>query len=155
MTVIFEDWNEAVFKKALALEKPILLSISATWCHWCHEMDEQTYSHPKVTSFIKENFIAIRIDTDQRPDINVRYNQGGWPSTVFLTPSGQILTGATFLPPTDFIEVAQQVLRIYRDLIIKGKITRILEKDEDRPFTPEKINYEAKKALFNSDRISY
>src|SRR3989338_1021772 len=99
MMVTFEGWNEAAFKKALALEKPILLSISASWCHWCHEMDEQTYSHPEVTALIKENFIAVRVDTDQRPDINVRYNQGGWTSTVFLTPSGQILTSATFLPP--------------------------------------------------------
>lgn len=155
MTVTFEDWNETVFKKALASEKPVLLSISASWCHSCHEMDEQTYSHPEVASFLKENFVAVRVDTDQRPDINTRYNQGGWPSTVFLTPSGQILTGATFLPPRDFLEVSQQVLRIYRDLIIKGKITRILEREEDKPFTQEKISYEAKKSLFDNDKINY
>lgn len=155
MTVTFEDWSETVFKKALAFEKPILLSISASWCHYCHEMDNQTYSHPEVSSFIKENFVAVRVDTDQRPDINVRYNQGGWPSTVFLDPSGQILTGATFLPPRDFLEVSRQVLRIYRDLIIKGKITRIINQEEDKPFTLEKIGYEAKKSLFNSDRINY
>jgi len=155
MTVTFEDWSEAAFKKALAGEKPVLLSISASWCRWCHEMDKQTYSHSEVTALLKENFIAVRVDSDQRPDINVRYNQGGWPSTVFLTPSGQILTGATFLPPRDFLEVSQQVLRIYRSLIIKGKITRILEKEEDKPYTPEKISYEAKKAFFDSDKINY
>src|SRR3989344_8880806 len=128
MTVNFEPWGPAVFKKARILEKPILLSISASWCHWCHEMDRQTYENKEVAALVKENFIAVRVDRDKRPDIYRRYNQGGWPSPVFLTHSGEVLTGATYLPPQDFLETARRVWVIYKDLIVKGKVSRILEK---------------------------
>ena len=88
-------WSKEAFKKAQELDKPILLGISAVWCHWCHVMDQTTYSDSEVTRLIEKNFVPIRVDRDRRPDIDKRYNMGGWPSTVFLTPDGDVLTGGT------------------------------------------------------------
>lgn len=107
-------WEEEAFRLAKELDVPILLSISASWCHWCHVMDETTYSHPDVAAAINADFIPVRVDTDERPDVNARYNSGGWPTTAFLTPDGEIITGATYMPPEQFLETARQVSDYYR-----------------------------------------
>ena len=96
-------WGSASFERAQAEDKPVLLSISAAWCHWCHVMDETTYSDPDVRSLLLSGFIAVRVDNDHRPDVNARYNVGGWPTTAFLTPHGGLIGGATYLPPDQFI----------------------------------------------------
>src|SRR5207244_4496149 len=95
----WRPWSQASFDEAKALDRPILLSISAVWCHWCHVMDETTYSNQGVIDMVNSEYLPIRVDNDVRPDINQRYNMGGWPTTAFLTPTGDILTGATYLPP--------------------------------------------------------
>ncbi|MHB8646684.1 MAG: thioredoxin domain-containing protein [Thermomicrobiales bacterium] len=97
--VAWQEWGTEAFERAQAEEKPILLSISAVWCHWCHVMDRTTYSDPAVAALIHERYIPIRVDNDLRPDVNERYNQGGWPTTAFLTPDGYIIYGGTYLPP--------------------------------------------------------
>ena len=76
-------WGEESFKKAQEFDKPILLGISAVWCHWCHVMDQTSYSDSEVAKIIEDKFVPIRVDRDQRPDIDKRYNMGGWPSTAF------------------------------------------------------------------------
>jgi hypothetical protein len=106
-------WDEAAFARAAAEDKPILLSISAVWCHWCHVMDETTYSDPDVIAAINERFVPIRVDNDRRPDINARYNMGGWPTTAFLTPAGRMLTGATYLPPAQMRRALDEISRFY------------------------------------------
>ncbi|GBD10293.1 Cellobiose 2-epimerase [Candidatus Thermoflexus japonica] len=121
--VQWREWGEEAFREAREQDKPILLSISATWCHWCHVMDRGipgdpihtgTYSDPQIAEIINTYFVPIRVDTDRRPDINARYNMGGWPTTVFLTPDGEILTGATYIPPMQMRQVLLQVLQYYR-----------------------------------------
>jgi uncharacterized protein YyaL (SSP411 family) len=107
------NWDEAAFARAAAEDKPILLSISAVWCHWCHVMDETTYSDPGVISTINERFVPIRVDNDRRPDINARYNMGGWPTTAFLTPEGRTLTGATYLPPPQMRRALTEIARFF------------------------------------------
>src|SRR5260370_18014092 len=94
----WRGWSEEAFAEAGKLDRPILLSISAVWCHWCHVMDETTYSNSGVIDLINREYVPIRVDNDVRPDINQRYNMGGGPTTAFLTSSGDILTGATYLP---------------------------------------------------------
>ena len=79
------------------------MSINGVWCYWCHEMDESTYGDGDVAKFVNENFVPIRVDTDHRPDVNARYNVGGWPTTSFLTPHGGFVAGATYLPPDQFL----------------------------------------------------
>ena len=107
-------WSHSTFAKAVADDKPVLLSVSATWCYWCHVMDESTYSDPDVQSVLAGGFIAVRVDNDHRPDINARYNVGGWPTTAFLTPHGGLIGGATYLPPDQFLAMLLELQDAYR-----------------------------------------
>src|SRR5579859_5872927 len=110
----WRPWSEEAFETARTLDRPILLSISAVWCHWCHVMDETTYSNPKVIELINSQYVPVRVDNDVRPDINQRYNMGGWPTTAFLTPQGDILTGFTYVPPEQMTDALAKVASFYR-----------------------------------------
>ena len=105
----WRDWGGDAFREAKETGKPVLLSLSAVWCHWCHVMDETSYSDEGVISFVNQHFIPVRVDNDQRPDVNARYNMGGWPTTAFLTPEGEILAGATYVPPDQMKELLPKV----------------------------------------------
>ena len=109
----WRHWSEQAFEEARQLNRPILLSISAVWCHWCHVMDETSYSHAGVIDLINREYVPIRVDNDVRPDINQRYNMGGWPTTAFLTASGDILTGATYMPPDQMADALSRVASYY------------------------------------------
>jgi uncharacterized protein YyaL (SSP411 family) len=108
-------WSKKSFEKAKELDKPVLLGISAVWCHWCHVMDQTTYSDSEVAKLIKEKFVPIRVNRDQRPDIDKRYNMGGWPSTAFLTPDGEVLTGSTYIHPQQMKTLLNRVSRLYKE----------------------------------------
>jgi hypothetical protein len=111
----WRPWEEPAFRDAAAADKPILLAISAVWCHWCHVMDETTYSDSSVIDYINEHFVPVRVDNDQRPDINARYNMGGWPTTVVLTPEGSILTGGTYVPPPQMLRLLSEIKSFYSE----------------------------------------
>ncbi|HLA25330.1 MAG TPA: DUF255 domain-containing protein, partial [bacterium] len=122
-------WSEAAFARAQAEDKPILMDIGAVWCHWCHVIDHESYDDPAVAAIINEHFVAIKVDRDERPDIDARYQhavsaitgQGGWPLTAFLTPEGKVFYGGTYFPPDDaygrpgFKRVLLSVAAYYRD----------------------------------------
>ena len=108
-------WGEEAFDKAQSENKPVLLSISAVWCYWCHVMDETSYSDRGVQALINDYFIAVRVDNDHRPDVNTRYNVGGWPTTAFLTAHGGLIGGATYLPPDQFIAMLAEFKEAYRE----------------------------------------
>src|SRR3989344_4729734 len=115
--MLWNSWSKEVFVKAKKNKKPVLLNISASWCHWCHTMDELTYSDENISNFISKNFTPVRVDTDKRPDINERYNVGGWPSTLVLTFDGESVSGATYVPPqamVSFLEDALLKLKKYK-----------------------------------------
>ncbi len=105
----WHEWGPEPFEKAKQENKPILLDIGAVWCHWCHVMDRESYENPEVAQIINEHFIAIKVDRDERPDVDSRYQaavqaisgQGGWPLTGFLTPEGKPFYGGTYFPPQD------------------------------------------------------
>ena len=105
----WHEWGEEAFAAAQRENKPILLDIGAVWCHWCHVMDRESYDDPDVAKIVNENFIAVKVDRDERPDIDSRYQvavssisgQGGWPLTAFLTPEGKPFYGGTYFPPDD------------------------------------------------------
>jgi uncharacterized protein len=107
--VQWHEWGEEAFEKAKRENKPILLDIGAVWCHWCHVMDRESYENPEVAQILNERFVAIKVDRDERPDIDSRYQvavqaisgQGGWPLTGFLTPDGKPFYGGTYFPPYD------------------------------------------------------
>ncbi|HXM55039.1 MAG TPA: DUF255 domain-containing protein, partial [Candidatus Dormibacteraeota bacterium] len=110
----WRPWSAEAFEQARSEDKPILLSISAVWCHWCHVMDETSYSADQVIDLVNREYVPVRVDNDVRPDINQRYNMGGWPTTAFLTPQGDILTGATYLPPDQMADALAKVASYYR-----------------------------------------
>ncbi len=105
----WHEWGEEAFACAQRENKPMLLDIGAVWCHWCHVMDRESYDDPDVAAIVNEHFIAVKVDRDERPDIDSRYQaavsavsgQGGWPLTAFLTPDGKPFYGGTYFPPTD------------------------------------------------------
>lgn len=102
-------WGEAAFARAQAEDKPILLDIGAVWCHWCHVMDRESYEDAEIAAIINQHFIAVKVDRDERPDVDARYQaavssisgQGGWPLTGFLTPDGRPYFGGTYFPRDD------------------------------------------------------
>lgn len=111
--VAWRLWGREAFEFAQANDRPILLSINAVWCYWCHEMDSGAYSDSDVIEFINAHFTPVRVDTDHRPDVNARYNVGGWPTTSFLTPHGGFMAGATYLPPDQLLAMLDEVRRAY------------------------------------------
>jgi uncharacterized protein YyaL (SSP411 family) len=109
------EWSPRAFARAEAEKKPVLLSLVTAWSDECAAMDETTYAHPDVVSVIEQRFVAVRVDADRRPDINDRYNLGGWPTTVFLTSRGATLSGGTYLDAPQMIATLNQVADAYRD----------------------------------------
>src|SRR5262245_61316464 len=77
-------------------------------------MDEPSYSNQQVIDLVNREYVPVRVDNDVRPDINQRYNMGGWPTTAFLTPQGDVLTGATYLPPDQMADALTRVASYYR-----------------------------------------
>jgi uncharacterized protein len=107
--VRWHEWGEEAFALAQRENKPILLDVGAVWCHWCHVMDRESYESAEVAEIINQNFVAVKVDRDERPDVDSRYQaavsamtgQGGWPLTVFLTPDGKPFYGGTYFPPME------------------------------------------------------
>jgi uncharacterized protein len=125
----WNEWGEEAFAAARRDNKPMLLDIGAVWCHWCHVMDRESYDDPEIAAIVNEHFIAVKVDRDERPDIDIRYQtavqavsgQGGWPLTAFLTPDGKPFYGGTYFPPTDgygrpsFRRVLQSIANAYKE----------------------------------------
>ncbi len=105
----WHEWGPEAFAAAQRENKPMLLDIGAVWCHWCHVMDRESYDDPEIAAIVNQHFIAVKVDRDERPDIDSRYQtavqavsgQGGWPLTAFLTPDGKPFYGGTYFPPSD------------------------------------------------------
>ena len=115
ISIPWRDWTPEAFRQAQELDRPILLSIGAVWCHWCHVMDRSTFSDPEVIRRVSEELVPIRVDNDRRPDINSRYNLGGWPTNALLSPEGDMLTGGTYLPPEELLSLIDEVQAYYRE----------------------------------------
>ncbi len=105
----WHEWGEEAFDRARRENKPILVDVGAVWCHWCHVMDGESYEDEETARIINEHYVAIKVDRDERPDIDSRLQsavqaisgQGGWPLTAFLTPDGKPFYGGTYFPPDD------------------------------------------------------
>ncbi|HEY7818802.1 MAG TPA: DUF255 domain-containing protein [Vicinamibacteria bacterium] len=122
-------WGEEALEKARRDDKPILLSIGYSACHWCHVMEKESFENDDIASLMNESFVSIKVDREERPDIDEIYmsavqmmtGSGGWPLTVFLTPELEPFYGGTYFPPEDrwgrpgFATVLREIARIYRE----------------------------------------
>lgn len=122
-------WGAEAFAKARAEQKPILLSIGYSTCHWCHVMERESFEDEKVGHFLREHFVSIKVDREERPDVDKIYmtfvqsttGGGGWPLNVFLTPDLKPFFGGTYFPPDDrhgrgsFLSVLEQVAAVWRE----------------------------------------
>jgi hypothetical protein len=125
----WHPWGAEAFARAQAEDKPILLDIGAVWCHWCHVMDRESYEDPEMARLINQLFVAVKVDRDERPDVDARYQaavsaisgQGGWPLTAFLTPDGRPYFGGTYFPRDDrytrpgFGRVLETMAQVWRE----------------------------------------
>ena len=107
------EWGSESFRQAQAEDKLILLDLTAVWCHACHVMDQATYANPRIIQLLNDNFIPVRVDTDQRPDLQARYRAGGWPTTNLLLPTGEILFQANALEPEEMEELLLEMQSLY------------------------------------------
>lgn len=129
--VEWREWGVNAFEEASRRDVPILLSLTATWCTHCHEMDEETYAVPAIAAHVDDGFVPIRVDVDRHPRVRDRYNMGGFPSTVFLTPTGDLLTGAGYLGPDGMRQVIESVRTLWEEKgADAGRIPRPLREDE-------------------------
>ncbi|HEU4827753.1 MAG TPA: thioredoxin domain-containing protein [Gemmatimonadales bacterium] len=143
-------WGREAFEAAEAHDRPVLLDVGAVWCHWCHVMDGESYEDPALAEFLNENFVCIKVDRDERPDVDARYQravqaltrQGGWPLTAFLTSRGEVFYGGTYFPPEgkygrpSFRTVLESVLAAWRERRDQvsaqaSAIRRLVEEDLD------------------------
>ena len=135
--VHWQPWGAAAFEAARAADKPILLSIGYAACHWCHVMAAESFANPAIAAEMNKNFINIKVDREERPDIDAIYmhalsmmgEQGGWPLTMFLTPEGEPFWGGTYFPPTarwgrpglpQVLEAIAEAYRTQREQIVKN-----------------------------------
>ncbi|ABC24416.1 thioredoxin domain-containing protein [Rhodospirillum rubrum] len=121
-------WGEEAFAEARALNRPVLLSIGYSACHWCHVMAHESFEHPQVAEVMNALFVSVKVDREEHPDVDALYQgalalmgeQGGWPLTLFLTPEGEPVTGGTYFPREPrygrpgFVQVLRQVSEIFR-----------------------------------------
>src|SRR5713101_934996 len=135
-------WGEEAFARARDENKPILLSVGYSSCHWCHVMERESFESEETARLMNELFVSVKVDREERPDIDDVYmravqmltGRGGWPMTVFLTPDGKPFYGGTYFPPIDrhglpgFPRLLQAVARAYRDQPeeVAGSVERIL-----------------------------
>src|SRR5215203_7083261 len=122
-------WGEEALTKAAREDKPILLSVGYSACHWCHVMERESFENPAIARMMNDNFVNIKVDREERPDVDAVYMQavqalsgrGGWPMTVFLTPDGRPFHGGTYFPPEDrqgmpgFPRVLMAIAQAYRE----------------------------------------
>src|SRR5213592_2141665 len=121
-------WSPEALERAATEDKLILLSIGYSACHWCHVMEHESFESPSVADVMNENFVNIKVDREERPDLDQIYmaavqmmtGSGGWPMTVFLLPSGEPIFGGTYFPPEDrfnrpgFPRVLETIAEAYR-----------------------------------------
>jgi len=121
--VAWYPWGKEALEKAKKEDKPILISIGYSTCHWCHVMERESFENDSIATLMNENFICIKIDREERPDIDQIYMeavqmmglQGGWPLNVFLTPDQKPFYGGTYFPPARWRQVLTQLSDAYQN----------------------------------------
>jgi hypothetical protein len=170
-------WNDEAFTRARAENKPIFLSIGYSTCHWCHVMERESFEDEKIGAFLNEHFVSIKVDREERPDVDKIYmtfvqsttGSGGWPMSVFLTPDRKPFFGGTYFPPDQrygrpsFLQLLEQIAGLWRErrLEVAASADEIHTRLEmftaqdvkaDHPLTPATLQHAAEmfKGAFDS-----
>jgi uncharacterized protein YyaL (SSP411 family) len=149
-------WGPEAFEKAKTENKPIFLSVGYSACHWCHVMERESFENQEIARQMNRDFVCIKVDREERPDIDSIYmlavqlltGRGGWPMTVFLTPSGEPFYGGTYFPP----ENRPGMLGLPR--IIEVMATTYKNKPEDITSTSSKLLKELKKLTVSPENTN-
>lgn len=171
-------WGPEALGRAKAEDKPILLSIGYSACHWCHVMAHESFENPAIAAMMNENFVNIKVDREERPDLDAVYMEavqamtghGGWPMTMFLTPAGEPFFGGTYFPPNDgrgmtsFPRVLASVSRAYRERkldVVKGakEMSAFLSGGKELPPSPNEpsvvvLDEASRNLLSDFDRVN-
>ena len=115
------SWGDEAFETARSLHRPVLVSVGYSTCHWCHVMEEQSFEDEQIARFLNENYVAIKVDREERPDVDAIYmsavqmltGSGGWPMTVATTPDRKPFFGGTYFPPAEFLSLLGQLRKAY------------------------------------------
>ncbi len=161
--VDWHPWGNEAFQKAKRENKPVLLSIGYSACHWCHVMERESFENEQIAALMNDLFISIKVDREERPDLDEIYmnavqlltGRGGWPMTMFLTPDGKPFYGGTYFPPEDrqgmpgFPKILLGVSQAYRERSADveksvGEILAALQRmsethQSDKDFSPDII----------------
>ena len=127
--VDWRPWGDEAFEAARAADKPVFLSIGYSTCHWCHVMERESFENPEIARFLNEHFIPVKVDREERPDVDRIYmvfvqgatGSGGWPLSCFLTPERRPFFGGTYFPPAGqhgrpgFLALLQRLVEVWRD----------------------------------------
>jgi uncharacterized protein YyaL (SSP411 family) len=121
--VNWKPWEEATHQQAVDENKPIFLSVGYSSCHWCHVMEKEVFEDDEVAQFLNQNFICIKVDREEKPDIDSIYmravqamtGSGGWPMSVFLTPQLKPFFGGTYYPKHAFLNLVKQIFSLFKD----------------------------------------
>ncbi len=153
--VDWHPWGPEAFAKAKAQNKPIFLSIGYSTCYWCHVMERESFEREDVAEIINEHFIAIKVDREERPEVDQQYmiatqlltGRGGWPNSVFLTPEGQPWMAGTYFPRKQFKQVLKQLSDVWKnrhDEVLKqaAMLTKAIEQSGDAPQSNQPISQE-------------
>ncbi|MWG34171.1 DUF255 domain-containing protein [Halomarina oriensis] len=131
--VEWREWGTAAFAEAQDRDVPLLGFLTAPWCTWCDRMETEGFGSPMIAANVAEGFVPVRVDADRHPAVRERYQMGGFPSTVFLTPDGRLLSGATYLDPEGLRSVVERVREMWEERgSDAGRVPRAL-RDPDPP----------------------
>lgn len=149
-------WGDEALERARTLQRPILLSVGYSACHWCHVMERETFENPEIAALMNEQFVCIKVDREERPDVDHLYmkalqgmtGRGGWPMTIFLTPDAEPFFGGTYFPPEDrrgmagFPRVMQSVSKAWaekHDEVLESGRRMVAYLTEDRARADEPL----------------
>jgi uncharacterized protein YyaL (SSP411 family) len=115
-------WGEEALQKAQTEDKPIIVSIGYSACHWCHVMERESFENEQIAGIMNKHFVSIKVDREERPDVDAIYMDaiqamgihGGWPLNVFLTPDTKPFYGGTYFPPKDWAQMLLNVAEAYK-----------------------------------------
>lgn len=133
MPVEWHEWGEDTFKEAARLERPVFLLLVASWCRFSKRIERDVLSDEAIAKLLNKRFVPVRVDKDRRPEVNDRYNMGGWPSLCILTSDGEIITGGTSFSREELKELIERVARYYAERrdVIATAVQEMLKREED------------------------